>query len=101
VPELDPPESVPPVPDDELVEVPLELVVPLEEEPPELPVASDPPEASSPPELVPEVDGLLLLPQPAIEVAAARALPANIVAITTALIVLSSFRIAAHQTLAR
>jgi hypothetical protein len=79
------------LPDEELVEVPLELVDPPEDELPELPDAPLDPDASSPPELVPEVDGLLLLLQPAIEVAAARPLPANIVAIKTALIVLSSF----------
>jgi hypothetical protein len=104
VPELEPPESVPPeelLDDEELVEDPLELVdPPLEVEPPELLVAPLEPEleASSP---VPEVDGLLLLPQPPMDVATARALPARIVAIKAALIVVSSFRIAALRALSR
>jgi hypothetical protein len=103
LPELEPP-SVPPevLPDEELVEDPLELVDPLpEDEPPELPVALSEPEASSPPEVVPVVDGLLLLLQPPTDEATPRPLPARIVAIKTALIVLSSFRIAALRALSR
>lgn len=94
LPELEPPESVPPdeLPPDELPELPPDEL-PLEDEPPELePLELEPPELEAVPESSPPpvVEGLLLLLQPVVEVVPARKAPAQIVAIKTALIVVSS-----------
>jgi hypothetical protein len=96
LPELEPPESVPPeepAPDEPpLDELPPDELPP-EDEPEPDPLEPEPPELEAVPESSPGpvVDGLLLLLQPVVEVVPARKAPAQIVAIETALIVVSSF----------